>query len=403
VRREQGGVVPFRPEVELLLGCARTRLDAERAARVRALARQDLDWQYLRAVALRNRVAPLIARHLSGTCAESVPPEVLDRLRNDVQVSVRHNLLLTAELVALLELCAEAGIPALPYKGPALAAAVYDNLALRQFGDLDLLVHRADVPRARALLAARGYVPLLPLPAHRQAAALGSEYDEEFVSADGRVHLELHWELVPRYFAFRLDVESLRVRLQTTSLGQTRLPTFAPEDLLLILCVHGAKHLWERLVWVCDVAELLARHPEVDWERALDQAAQLGAERMVLLGLFLASRLLGAELPDRISRRAASDPLVRALASNVCRRLFGASENPPGFVETSLFYLRVRERLRDRARYCLASIAPTASDSALLPLPGPLAFLYVLLRPFRLAGKWGLGLWPELPHRDQPG
>ena len=38
----------------------------------------------------------------------------------------------------------------------------------------------------------------------------------------------------------------------------------APEDLLRLLVLHGGKHVWERIAWLADVADLLRQHPDLD-------------------------------------------------------------------------------------------------------------------------------------------
>ena len=44
------------------------------------------------------------------------------------------------------------GIPAIPFKGPTLASAAYGGLALRESGDLDILVRAEDAVRAKDML-----------------------------------------------------------------------------------------------------------------------------------------------------------------------------------------------------------------------------------------------------------
>jgi len=81
------------------------------------------------------------------------------------------------------------------------------------------------------------------------------------------------------------------------------------EDTLLLLCMHGAKHCWSRLAWICDLAELIGSRSNMDWDALVDRAAACGAERMLYLGLNLASDFLGAQLPLKIHARA-SQPSV---------------------------------------------------------------------------------------------
>ncbi len=72
-------------------------------------------------------------------------------------VNSRRCLLFAGRLVEILRLLEANNITAIPYKGPVLAASVYDNLVLRQAGDLDILVHSRDVSKAKALISSLGF------------------------------------------------------------------------------------------------------------------------------------------------------------------------------------------------------------------------------------------------------
>ena len=155
-----------------------------------------------------------------------------------------------------------------------------------------------------------------------------------------------------------------------------------------MLCVHGSKHRWERLAWICDVAELVNRHPRLDWDRVLEDAATLRIRRMLDLGLRLAGELLGAAIPAPLARHAMADGKVRALADGIYRRLDEPLQ-PPGKLEEVTFWIAARERLRDRSRYLLRAVtAPTSHEVAAVALPASLAFLYYALRPIRLATRY---------------
>ena len=146
-----------RPEAELILRVTRVALDDAAAERALVLLRHDLDWAWLLGAAETHGVAPLLYWHLNRLAPATVPGAVLDDLRQRFLANARHSLLLTGELLRLLPLFADHGVPAIPFKGPTLAVYAYGNLALRQFIDLDLLILPADLARARELLAAEGY------------------------------------------------------------------------------------------------------------------------------------------------------------------------------------------------------------------------------------------------------
>ena len=379
----------LRPEAELLLCCARTRMDSETAARIRVLLQHDIDWEYLFRTASEHGIAPLLYRHLNAVCPEAVPKETLDQLRDLFHENSRRNLFLTGELLGLLRLFETHQIPAIPFKGPVLAASVYGNLALRQFLDLDLLIHKQHVAKARELLVEHGYRPQFDLNDSQEAAFVRSYSAQSFVRDDGKVVVDLHWAMTSRDFGFPLEPERLWEDTETISLAGREIRTLSQENLLLFLCVHGGKHGWERLGWVCDIAEIIRSRKGMDWKQVIKQAGALRSERMLFLGLYLASDLLEAPLPEEIRARAHSDAAVKSLAAQVRERLF--REVPlPGVFESWRFQVRIRDRLWDGCRYCFGLVmTPTGLELTLIPLPAVLFPLYYVLRPMRLALKHG--------------
>jgi hypothetical protein len=380
-------------EAELLLLCARISVDREKVGRIGLLLQGGLDWERLLKMAQRHGLVPLLYRHLNDHHPDLVPAAALNQLRDAFARNKLRNLMLVGELVELLALFERHGIAVIPYKGPILALSVYGDLALRKFGDLDLLLSREHVRQARDLLIKRNYVPLVELD-HVQERAFFRFYREyRLMHKNLPVHVELQWRIMPKQFPFSLDVESLRARLQEVRVGGNSILTISPEDLLLILCVHGTKHFWERLHWICDVAEVVDAHRGMNWERLVDDAVTTGSERMLSLGLFLANDLLGAELPEEVSHIVRLDPEVRTLAEEVRGWLFQGIEGSRGLLESSEFHpfhFKIRRRLRDKLSYCIRTvITPNNADWLSVSLPESLFPLYYLLRPIRLAGKYG--------------
>jgi hypothetical protein len=392
----------MRLELRLLLSCARVHLEPGRADQVRALLRHDLDWASLLRAAAGHGTTPLLYWHLNRLAPDAVPRVVLEDLRQRFLDNTGHSLLLTGELLRLLSRFAAHGIRVIPFKGPTLAACAYGHLALRQFNDLDLLVLPADLPPARKLLAAEGYRSGLPLAPAQEEAYLASICQIPFVMEDRPCMVELHTQIAPRAFHFPLGLECLWPRLRPLVLGGRPVHALAAEDLLLVLCAHGAKHLWACLGWVCDVAELLRVQEAMNWAGVVEQARSLRCERILLLGLVLAHDLLEAPVPEDLLQSARTLSVVRTLAAQVWEQMFGAANGRMAALDGALFHLRVRERLADGLRYSLSlALAPTVADWTAVRLPAPFAILYPLLRPVRLALKYS-GLVPGR-RRPPPG
>src|ERR1700691_2994581 len=145
------------PEVELLLSCARTRITPEVSARIQETVAKDINWMSLIRLAMRHDVMPLLYHNLQKECPDSVPQNILAPLRARYQAQAAQAASRVEELVRVLSLLEEQGIPAVPYKGPTLAQRLYGNVALREFGDLDIMILERDVMRAQELIRSNGY------------------------------------------------------------------------------------------------------------------------------------------------------------------------------------------------------------------------------------------------------
>ena len=385
----------MRPEIELLLDCARSCRNAERVTRITERIQAGPDWPVVFSLARQHRLTPLLGWQLQLVSSESIPCQVLDQLKSECQASAQRNLLLASELLQLLAAFQQIGVEAMPLKGAVLAYSAYGNLSLRQFIDLDIVIHPAEVLRAKAALIARGYCPTIGLNAQREQAHLQSEnHTYNFLHPDSHVAVEVHWAISQRQYSFPLVTEVLlRERQSVPFFGRPVLAP-APELMLLVLCAHGSRHYWERLIWVCDVAELIRSQPQLNWERVWENAGLLRSKRMLLTGLVLAQRLLGTSLQLAMVKRIEADRAAQALATKVEHWLF---LDAPGWwvtLQKRLFIMQVREHWRDRFAYfrhlLVWSITPNELDQSFLPLPGACSVLYYLLRPVRLLAK-GLG------------
>ena len=379
-----------RPEHELLLCCARTHIENERGERIKSLLKKDMDWAYLLQKSLQHNLAPLLYKNLNALSPGQIPEPVLGQFKKIFLLNVRRTLFLTKELFAVVNFLDSNGISAIPYKGPPLTASVYGDLALRPFRDLDIMIRQQEVLRARDLLVSLGYQPQVQLNGIQAAAYVRTKYELPLIRNPGRMIVELKWGIVDQYFSFPMESGCLRERLKPIRIDGKAILTFSHEDTLLILCVHGTKHLWQNLIMVCDVSEMIKGCRGLDWDWVLREAGRLGGRRMLFLGLFLAKHLLGATLPGAIDRKIEDDPRVERLAGQVEKRLFGEPEGPPNLLKSVLFHLEAKERTKDRIRYGYHfTMTTTVGDWAFRPLPNALFPLYHLVRPVRLTVKYG--------------
>jgi len=376
-------------EAALVLCCATTAATPPRTAQASELAGRVRDWDRVIETAKNHAVLPLVHRYLNLECPGAVPADGMAKLRTQWQFIALYNRQLAAGLVRLMGLLKASGIGAVTFKGPVLAAMAYGSIELRQFSDLDILVRQADLPRVAEILTAEGY---LSPHTRREGLATGyfQENEDAFFAAGGMGAVDVHWKITPRSFRFAPDEETFWRRAHAVDLEFGTVMAIAPEDLLLYLCVHGAKHGWVALGSICDVAETIRARPEIDLMAILDEATTLGSRRMFLTGIYLARELVGAPVPGELVAIARQDRALASLTARVANRLFsGAAQGRKDFDPWAV-PIRSIEGTRARMRYVVRRmLAPTMGDYELVPLPASLFPLYWVIRPFRMALQYG--------------
>jgi hypothetical protein len=307
---------------------------------------------------------------------------------------------LLAELLDLLRQLAAQDIAAVPLKGPVMAQTLYGRAELRQAGDLDIFVAPDRVRQARAILRNRGYA----FTAVRQTDAVAVK-----TAAAGNIAVDLQWALARRVFRFPVTLEGVWERLTSVEVRGVAVRQPEPGDYLLILCAHASKHCWSSLIWIADlVAFLQTWGGNVDWHGLLVRAALAGGERQLLLGLRLASDLFQVDLPAPVSERLRTHSALDSLVAQVREALFAPStersfQGTFGVIRGGVFYMRTRERIRDRIPYAVellrqcvawlvALVTPNHLDRAVIKLPRFLGFLYFGVRLVRVTVKWSVWL-----------
>jgi Uncharacterised nucleotidyltransferase len=373
-------------EFDLLLACCADPCGEKHGERIRNILSRPLDWERVLGLVDHHRVVPQVYSELSAF-SHWVPGQHLNALRLRYEDNARKTLWFTGELVRIVGHLEAMGIKALPYKGPVLAQTLYGEVTRRQFGDLDILVLPTDVLKAKAALHDLGYKPAIELALRIETTYVKTGYEYSFSAAHRSNLLELQWRILPRFYSIDFDVADFFERSDEIVVGGRQVPTIRGEDLLLVLCVHAAKHVWFQLSWLCDIAQLVKTR-QLDWKAIHDEARRLGIERIVSLNLLLAQKLLGSPLhSSRQARAFQKDPSIGVL--DEIFRIMGRGTH---YDAESLAYFRLmmqlRERWQDRVRLLWRlTVTPSVSEWSAVQLPQALQPLYRLVRLSRLAKR----------------
>lgn len=383
MRDVSGRMTSERTEHEVLRRCVRHRLVRTDADSIRSLLERGLDWAYLLEAANRHQILPLLAETFSaiGEAALPRPAHVtLTRALTAIQARSRR---LALELVRLHRLAAASGVSFLSFKGPVLAIAVYGDLGRRQFGDLDILVDDAEFARAEAFLMAHGY---------RRGPDFG--YEVTLVHDGRSVAVDLHRALSPDNFPVAISFARLWERRASVVVDGERLETLSTTDLLIATCIEAVKDARKaqvRLGKLADIAHVLASG--VDWTDVEVETTRLGLRRVLSFGVGLAADVLGVPVTASPAL-VATHPRLSRFHRDARAALFAPATPPrPWSFWSQQFHFHAREAwsdsLRPYARFARRLVTPTELDRGVVSLPSAMSWLYYLVRPLRLASRYG--------------
>ncbi len=382
------------PERELLLCCARTKMDEAIGLRIRSIITQGIDWDCVLRLATPHRMMPFLYLNLRALSPDAVPHDIMNRLQSLHDANAQHNLTQMSILVRLLDILKLKGIPAIPIKGPIFAECIHGDLGLRQSTDLDVFIHGCDLHEVSELLAANNIYPRVQLTDTQEIVLVRFRGERVFSSTSNVLHLDIHWKLLPSHFSFDHGSEGVWEHSRTLNWEGWRPETLSRDDLLLYTCMKAGVDCWQSLYTIRDIAEVIRANQPVNWGMIIARAAKAGKRRILFIGLVLARDLLEADIPEEVMQQARAYPGVQSLAGKVQKRFLWRSTGAAGLVDMVFLHFQILERFRDRLDLCLQlPLSPGPNDIRLLRLPERLFPLYRVVRLVRASLKFLQYLW----------
>ena len=346
-------------EQKLLIALLGNAIDSE----IESLLAENFDWDLFTETARNHRLVSFVFPKLRRFSA-AIPSQIFREWQRRAEKVSGRNLDFNAQLLKLAGLFENNNVEYLSYKGATLAQLAYGDSSLRQFGDLDFLIYKKDFPKVKKLIVENGGAPAWELSEKQERAVLKRYYEYPFVFGENAISVEIHWAFMESFFGFDYNIEEVFRRSQTVSIHGRNLRTLSNEDLLIVLCVHGSKHFWKRLNWICDVGKLV-QNQKIEWDKVIKLAEQNGCWRMLKLGLFLSKDFLKFDLPVEIE----NEPEIESLAAELKNQLFD-DEFSAEEIRTDI-HLKMRERWRDKFTYSQRLFRTKLVDSLFMPMGRP--------------------------------
>ncbi len=300
----------------LLCAAVADTLPSERAAAVAQL-RATLGDEATFALGQTNDVATLLAHSLLeidsdaslsplavGTSGENSLPEHWREAHTQLQRRLSAYLTEMDRVAAALS---QAGISMVALKNAGIARGIYPCPACCPMGDLDVLVEKKNFRQAHAIMLANDYHFEFRSPleeAELQAAEEGGGAEYWKILPDGeKLWFELQWRPVAGRW-IRPDQEPPAEVLMARSvpISGTAVRLLAPQDNLLQVALHTAKHTYVRAPGYrlhTDVDRIVRRQP-IDWDSFVAQVKALQVKTAVYFSLAIPRALFHTPIPDEV-------------------------------------------------------------------------------------------------------
>ncbi len=303
---------------------------------------------------------------------------------------VKQNMLMTKELLDVTKILEENGIKSIAFKGPTLSQLAYGDVVSRQYVDLDILIEEKYLFHAAKILNKNSYNSDKPIELLQNKKYIMSDNDYSFFTLNN-IHIELHWKLFREKIAKQIDIYNHNFSNAEVTINTKSIKTLSLEIMIVYLCLHGSKHLWERIEWILDIDKLISSQDEkIDWYKVFELATQMNCKISLFLGLNLSKIFFNTSFNEDINKLLKNKltiNLTKEIIAFISKKLL-LEEDYKKYQDVNLFQLKLIESKKEKLNHLIATyFSITKNDYLSFPLPRYLNFLYYFIKPFRVFYK----------------
>jgi len=377
----------FNDEIKFFIACCQTNPSSDDHKVIHSyLNTEHFTLHTLIGLANQHGILPLVYKTIKSlpTTHYQLPAKILPEINAQYMSISKRNMLMSAELIRIIQLLEKNSIKAIAFKGPTLSQILYGDITLRQYGDLDVLVKKEDIYKIDTLLKDLGYQRVLKLTPVQEKIYIQNAQDLGFYHSKNGLLFEMHWSLLNEDYPLKINLDTIWETPQTISINQHKIKTFPTEELLTYLCIHGSKHLWERIEWIKDI-DLLIRKKDIDWGKVVKQVDGSGFEAMIYLGLSLAKELFKTPLPKNVTNHISDMKILITLSDFVLENW----QSPKNTFQQTYIKLKLFPGIKEQAVFLhKILIKPSLNDYQFIDLPKSFYWVYYFVHPYLLIKKY---------------
>jgi len=269
--------------------------------KIEELTKKELYWDFILKKLIQSDIAPLAFHNLSIIKNNEIPKQFLDSLNNIYNYTIVKNIFIEKALEEILNAFYMEGIPVIPLKGAFMIGALYENIALRPLGDIDLLIKERDLDKIDAILLKNAYIKI-----KKDLFTVSYIKKKTLVELHYKLNLPLSLS-IPHDFIWE---NALPEKIDNMTISYPSL-----EDAVIYSALHFSHHLSEAILClssypglksILDIHEIISRKKEsISWDYIIDASKKYKITAIVYSALYLSKLYFNTDIPWRRVRRMA--------------------------------------------------------------------------------------------------
>jgi len=291
----------FSSEDKLILLSIKINPSVTELEQLNSLILEVADWDYLTKTIIDRGIAPLLYKKLLFlTNCSLIPATVRAKLQKTYYITISRGTLLLDYFQNIADAFSKQSISIVALKGVYLSENLYHDIGLRQFSDIDLLVHEEDGEKCLSILESMGY---RATSTSKLSKFVNSQFDIVHYTPMvlNGVSIEIHIKLHRKGEKYNLITSEIWKNTVPATVNKRNVFALNINALLIHLCVHLDKHFQVgKVQFTClsDITNMLNENEAgFDWGAFTVSCQLYKSEKVVFKYLVLVNKYMNAPVP----------------------------------------------------------------------------------------------------------
>jgi hypothetical protein len=228
-----------------------------------------------------------------------ISDEIKSKLKLLYHQFLVRNMIQFKELDTILDAFERKEIDVIQLKGAWLAKNYYPDPALRPMADLDLLVRKEDMKRAKESLMAQGYEfnGIFPFMSEDSYEKAHFHFPYRKNDSSAPIFVELHQDIAAKSDSVKNNIQDFWGNASLINKDHKKNVLTVPKEYFLLHLFWHTFHnlsgyLYFRFIWLLDIAHIINKHTNyINWLFIEKKATEWRIQKQVYFCLYLVSQL----------------------------------------------------------------------------------------------------------------